>query len=289
MRYPLKVALKSLWLERWINLLSILSIGVGLFILGFVGFILYNVEGLTKGAPERLTITVFLKDEIPRTDIQRVIDSVKKRAFVKSVRFISKEEALEELKEALRESAYLVEGIDENPLFASLVIRLKGDGLNKKDLDAFLASLRKEKIVDEVIFGEEVMNKLLGVITNVKIGVVVVGLLFCVAIVFICYSTVKMLFYRRKEEVEIYKLLGATKGFIRSPFLFEGLLLGLGGGIIASIGNLLVSKFLEELSNPTLPFMRYVVMPEEIVILLPLIGMTLGVVGSAIALGKIRY
>jgi cell division transport system permease protein len=289
MKYSLKIAIKSLWHERWINLLSILSIAVGLFILGFVIFVLYNVEILTRGAPEKFTVTLFLKKDVTDTQVKGLLRKIKKNEIVKSVRYISKDEAFRELKHSLKDAAYILEGIDENPLFPSVEIKLKERSFDKDAIEKFIGSLRKDRRVDEVIYGQQLLGTIQEIYSSVKILSVIVGLLFCVAIAFVSYSTVKVLFYRRKEEIEVYKLLGATKGFIRSPFIFEGLLLGLLGGGLASLGNLTLFSILKGMSNPAVPVLKGVVLPEEILFSLPLAGLLLGLVGSAIALGKIKY
>ncbi len=289
MNYSLKIAIKSLWHEKWINLLSILSIAVGLFILGFVILVLYNVETLTRGAPEKFTVTLFLKKDVTDSKAKGLLRKIKKNEIVKSVKYISKAEAFEELKQSLKDAAYILEGIDENPLFPSMEIKLKEKSFDKDTIEKFIASLKKDKRVDEVIYGQQLLGTIHEIYRSVKILTIIVGLLFCMAIAFVCYSTVKILFYRKKEEIEVYKLLGATKGFIRSPFIFEGILVGMLGGILASAGNLVLFNLLKGMSNPSVPLLKGVILPEELILSLPLAGLLLGLVGSTIALGKIRY
>jgi len=108
-------------------------------------------------------------------------------------------------------------------------------------------------------------------------------------IIFVCYSTVKILFYRRAEEIETFKLLGATKGFIRTPFLIEGAVIGVCGGLLSLVGCfVLYYTFLLRLST-TMPVFKALLFPADLFLSLPVLGMLLGLVGAAIALGRLRY
>jgi cell division transport system permease protein len=108
-------------------------------------------------------------------------------------------------------------------------------------------------------------------------------------IIFVCYSTVKILFYRRTEEIETYKLLGATRSFIRLPFLIEGAFLGTAGGVAGLLGILSFNYLVLMRLSLSMPLIRKILFPTDLFLLLPFIGLFLGVTGAAIALGRIRY
>lgn len=289
MFYSAKVALKSLWFYRWINLLSILSIATGLFIYGIVLFSLYNLERATHRVPEKFTITVFLKDKTTEKQIQRLVDSLSKERIISRIRYISKDKALQELKESLADAAYVLEGLDENPLFPSLEIKLKEDAFNKQETELFIKRLKGLEIVEDVFYGEDIFTSIKSLYRNFRITALVLVVLFSIAVIFVSYSTVKILFFRRKEEIEIYKLLGATKGFIRGPFIFEGTFIGMLGGLIASGALFAIFRVLKGLGNPEIPIMRMLEMSPAILAIVPASGMVLGFIGSIIALGRLKY
>jgi cell division protein FtsX len=108
-------------------------------------------------------------------------------------------------------------------------------------------------------------------------------------IIFICYSTVKILFYRRKEEIETLKLLGATRGFIRTPFVIEGAVIGVVGGALSMVVVIAFYLTVFRQLSATLPIVRTVVFPGELFLPLPLIGLFLGITGSLIAMGRIKF
>jgi len=143
--------------------------------------------------------------------------------------------------------------------------------------------------VTEVNYGE----KFLSTLDTIKKGVKAIGLFFAVilstGIIFVCYSTVKILFYRRSEEIETFKLLGATKGFIRTPFLIEGAVIGACGGLLSLVGCFsLYYIFLLRLSM-TMPVFKAILFPVDLFLPLPVLGMLLGLAGAVIALGRLRY
>jgi len=108
-------------------------------------------------------------------------------------------------------------------------------------------------------------------------------------IVFVCYSTVKILFYRRKEEIETFKLLGATKGFIRTPFLIEGAVIGTAGGILGLLGIFAFYYLVILRLSVAMPIFKMILFPSDLFLPLPFIGMFLGITGAVIALGRLKY
>ena len=287
--YALKLAIQSLLREKWINLLSVMTIAAGLLIISISFFALYNIDIATKKLPEKFSLTVYLDKNLQRDELDSVIDAFRKKKAVLTVRYISKDEAMKELKSSLKNSDYILEGLEENPLPDSLEIRLKSDELGAATVQQFSAEALKIKGVSEVNYGE----KFLSTLETVKKGVKAIGLFFAVilstGIIFVCYSTVKILFYRRSEEIETFKLLGATKGFIRTPFLIEGAVIGACGGLLSLIGCFsLYYTFLLRLSI-TMPIFKAILFPANLFLPLPVLGMLLGLAGAVIALGRLRY
>jgi len=287
--YALKLAIQSLLREKWINLLSVMTIAAGLFIISVSFFALYNIDLATKKLPEKFSLTVYLDNRLQQDEIGPLMDSFRKKKAVLSVRYISKEEAMKELKSSLKNSDYILEGLEENPLPDSLEIRLKKDEVEAETAQQLAVEALKIKGVSEVEYGE----KFLSTLDAIKKGFKVIGLFFAAilstGIIFVCYSTVKILFYRRTEEIETFKLLGATKGFIRIPFLIEGAVIGTCGGLLSLAGCFsLYYTFLLRLSM-TMPVFKTILFPANLFLLLPVIGMLLGLTGAVIALGRLRY
>lgn len=287
--YALKLAIRSLLKEKWINLLSVLTIAAGLFIISISFLVLYNIDIATKKLPEKFSMTVYLDNSIQGDRLGPVMDSFKKRKTVLSVRYISKDEAIKELKSSLKSSDYILEGLEENPLPASLEIKLKNDDVSMETARQLAAEALKIKGVTEVDYGD----KFLSTLNTIKRGFKAIGLVFVTilstGIIFVCYSTVKILFYRRTEEIETFKLLGATKGFIRSPFLLEGTVIGACGGLLGLAGCFLFYYAFVMRLSINMPVFKALLFPADLFLSLPVIGMLLGITGAAIALGRLKY
>jgi cell division transport system permease protein len=289
MIYSLRLALKNLWHDKEINILATLTIGTCLFIFGLTLYSLYNVETTTKRLPERLSVTVFLSERIKPHQITLIERKLRKDPLIKEVQYISKEKALEELKRSMKDSAHLLEGLDENPLFPSLEIRLTKEGFDRKRVEGLIQWLKGIRGVEDVMYSEDILRSIHKIQTGFRIVSIGLLILISLAVIFICYSTVKILFFSRGSEIEIFKLLGATKGFIRTPFLTEGSAFGFIGGIIGSLGVYSVNSLIHSLTIADLPVFSRVQLPLEIVLLLPFAGLVLAIIGAKIAVGNIRY
>lgn len=287
--YSLRVAFQSLWRERWINLLSMLSIAMGMVIITTIIAAVYNIDLFTKNLPERFSVMAYLKDSVSENDSEAVIASIRKHGLVEKTKYISKADALKELRVSLKDADYILEGLGENPLPASIEIRLKKESIGPESVKQIASYIKKINGIDDVQYGEKFLDS----IHSFKMGIQTMGLILTIIMtagtIFICYSTVKILFYRRKEEIETLKLLGATRGFIRRPFLIEGGAIGISGGIISMVVALgfYFSVFIK--LSITVPIVRSIVILPETFLLLPATGLLLGIAGAFIAIGRIKY
>ncbi len=289
MVYSLKLALRSLWHEKWINLLSMVTIAMGLLVIAVVAASIYNINLFTKKLPEKFFIIAYLKDGLDEQQTQRLISSIKGQSFVEKVKYISKDDALKELKASLKDADYIVAGLDENPLPASVEIRLKKNAVGPQMVKTIADSLKKMEGIDDVQYGEKFLLSLHSIKSGTEtIGLILTGVMVS-GIIFICYSTVKILFYRRREEIETLKLLGATRGFIRTPFVIEGSVIGVAGGIISALIAFAFYYGIVYRLGATVPIMRVVVFPVEMLYSLPATGLFLGITGSLIAMGRIKF
>lgn len=289
MRYSIRAALQSLYRERWINLLSVLSMATSLLILAIASITLYNIDHFSKKLPERFSMVIYLKDDLSESERQDLLLTIKKNGLVAAVRYISKDEALKELRSSLKEADYILEGLKENPLPASIEVRLKKEAVSPDKVAMFVSSLRGIKGVEDVQYGEGFLLFLNSLKRGLETAGVVVTAIMVIATVFISYSTVKILFYRKKEEIEILKLLGATRGFIRIPFLIEGGVIGFTAGLISMIFLFLFYYLLFLRLGSTMPIINRVVLYPSMFAPIAVVGLFLGIIGALIAVGRIRY
>ena len=287
--YSFRLAAQSLYREKWINLLSVLTIASGLLVISVALLVAYNVNAATGKLPEKFALTVYLNDNLGREKIDALIGALKKKQSIAQVRFIPKDEAMKELKTMLKNANYVFEGLDENPLPDSLEIRLKREAVSPEEVKKLTGDIGRMQGVAEIDYGE----KFLAALHSVKSGVRTVGLsiitIIVAGIIFVCYSTVKILFYRRTEEIETFKLLGATRAFIRAPFIIEGGVIGMAGGLISLMSVYVLYYIVLTRMSSVVPLLSNILFPLDLFLLLPLYGLLLGVAGAVIAVGRLRY
>lgn len=285
--YYLKTALNSLKHDKWINLLCILTVGVSLLIVSFIYAFVYNVEVLSAKLPERFSIVAFFVKNASEADTQAFYKQLLKMPEVLDAKLISKEEAMKELKDTLKDRSIL-EGLDENPLSASVEIKLKKDYISNPEVSRIAKQLKQNKIIDDVVYAEKTAETIFSLKRTIENLTATLLISMLTGIIFVIYSTVKILFYRKKDEIEIMKLLGATPAFIRFPFLVEGGIIGLASGAVA--GVMLAGSYfaLTYRLHAIFPFIKTIILPFEVFLILPVVGLLLGVFGSAIAIGRIR-
>lgn len=287
--YPLHVALQSIWREKWINLLTVLAVATSLLIVTLMYFALFNIEQLTSSLPERFSISVYLKDGLSQEEVQALTAQIRKRQDVADVKYISKEQALEELKKSVSDIGAVLEGLQDNPLSSSLDVKLKQAYVSVASVRSISDNLKTLPGVDSVYNGEkiaETISQLKHAITN--IGLAVFSLI-AFGVIFVIYSSVKNLFYRKREDVEILKLLGASGAFIRLPFLMEGGTIGFVGGTLGMFGAYGCYYLLVTQLGELLPFVHSLIFPQEIAFALPLGGLFFGIFGALVAIGRIRF
>ncbi|MCX7913513.1 MAG: ABC transporter permease [Thermodesulfovibrionales bacterium] len=288
MSYTLRTVLKSIYREKWVNLLSVASIASSFFILLIIFLLVYNFHLATNRLPELFSVVVYLKDNISQEDVEKINNQLKERTEISEIRFFSKAQALQEFEKTVKGAAIILEGLDENPLSPYMEVKLKKEIVSMDAVSKISEDIKKIQGVDDVYFGEKIVETIYLLKKSSQIIGIFLFLTVSIVVVFISYSTVKILFYRKKNEIEILKLLGATNGFIRAPFLIEGVILGTVGGIFgASFTGILYFSFKYQFAT-IIPIVEGLVLPWQVIPLSVVLCSFLGAVGSIIAIGRIR-
>lgn len=288
MPYIIKSAFQSLYREKWINLLSMLSIASSFLILLITFLLVFNFHLATNRLPELFSLVIYLKDNVSKDETEKIISQLKQRNEVSGARYLSKADALIEFKKTVKGAGAILEGLDENPLSSYIEIKLKKDFVSRPSVEVISEDIKKIQGVDEVYFGEKIAETIYFLKKSSQAVSIFLFLVISVVVIFISYSTVKILFYRKKDEIEILKLLGATNGFIRAPFILEGGVIGSTGAILGAAGVVIIYILIKYKLSEVIPTFEGIVMPWVIMPLSILTGFMLGVIGSLIAIGKIR-
>lgn len=272
------------------NLITIGTIAIALSIFGVFLLIYVNLNAIFQKWSEAVHMTVYLKDDPTEEQVKTLEDSLKELKQVETVFFVSKEEALRIFQERLKGQESLLAGMTGNPLPASFEIKIKKRYQNVEGIKGLAALIGKFQEVDEIQYGQDWLESLAAVIGLLKLMGFFVGSLLFTALVFIISNTIKLTLYARKDELDIMKLVGATDGFIKGPFLMEGIFRGIVGsfcalGILYLVYTLFVSN-LQHSSHFLLKFLSLSFLSMDLIIGILIFGGLMGWCGSALTLRR---
>jgi cell division transport system permease protein len=212
---------------------AIVTIAIAMLILGGFLMALSNMTRLLMEWGEQIRVVVYLEDTMGETAVKDLRRELVGMAGISEVRLISKKQALEDFRSHLGGKSEILDGLTPNPLPSSLVVGLDPERRNSLFAARLAASIRGRRGVESVDYGRAWVESFERLIREMKWIIAGVGLLLGLGIVLIVSNTIRLALYTRREEVEIMDLVGATPGFIRSPFLVEGFLAGVCGAGLA--------------------------------------------------------
>jgi cell division transport system permease protein len=202
-----------------------------LILLGLVVFSVLMARNLTNYVKENLTVTVMLTDTIGNNEAHRLCRELYHRPYSHNIDYVSKEQALEEQSEVMGSDPSEFLGV--NPFVASLELQLKSEYANRDSLKWIAEDLRKIPYVTEVAYQEDLMDKVNSNLQKVSIVLLILaGLLLFVSYSLIS-NTVRLSVYSRRFLIHTMKLVGASWGFIRRPFMRDGMVVGILSGVLA--------------------------------------------------------
>lgn len=214
---------------------SLISIALVLFMLGMYAFLMTYTDKLLNHVKENIGFEVVIKSNAKEASIKSLKDELSKKNYVKSIEYISKEEATNRLKEDLGEDFLQWLGDVENPLLPSLDVRFVSDYANADSMAMVEKWLGDKTIVKEVIYQKGLTNSINANIKRVNLAMFIISLiLLSIAIVLISH-TIRLSVYSKRFVVRSMQLVGATEGFIMKPFLKTFMKQGLWAAIIALI------------------------------------------------------
>ncbi len=214
---------------------SLISIALVLFVLGMYAFLMAYTDKLLNHVKENIGFEVVIKSNAKESAIKSLKDEISKKNYVKSVEYISKEEATNRLKEDLGEDFLQWLGDVENPLLPSIDIRFISDYANSDSMAMVEKWIGSKSIVKEVIYQKGLTNTINANVRKVKFALFIISaILLFIAIVLISH-TIRLSVYSKRFIVRSMQLVGATEGFIMKPFLKTFMKQGLWAAIIALI------------------------------------------------------
>ncbi len=283
----LKEAFGSLRRNYFMTIAALVTVFLSIVVLGGVLVFVYTTDALLKEVEQKVEITVYLKtDPDPSAEeISAMQAEIKTWSEVKNSVFVSKDDALERLKEDFKDNPEVLDNLTGNPLPASFEISLA----DPQAVDVVAARFDGDPIVDEVSYGKEIADKIFSVTNQARNFLLIFIVLLGIVAILLISNTIRLSIFARKREVEIMKLVGATNWFIRWPFLIEGVFVGFVGAAAAAVVVLILNSFLVGKIRGGLPFMAVPLdaVPYALVALILLaVGVVIGAVGSGIGLRR---
>lgn len=290
--YCLNTALQNLKKNILINLTTTITITITFII--FVSFLLIvlNLSVFKTNWVDRLQVIFYFKENTTPAAMQKTKAFIAAQEEVDSIEFVSKDVALKKLKTSLKGQDGILEGLTENPLPASLEIKLKKDFLTLEGVERFVKEIEKIEFVEDIEYGQKWLERFITFLGALKIiGFSLGGFLFLFTL-FIISNTIKLMVYSRRDEIEIMKLVGATNLFIKFPFFIEGIIQGLIGAAFALFFIFLVSNLFMGSLIASLHFYlgsgEFVFLDKTFTFFIILLGAFLGFLGSLVSVNSLE-
>lgn len=212
-------------------LTSIISITLVLFMLGVLGLLILNAQRLSEYVKENIGFSIILKENVKEVDVillQKTLDAAE---YVKSTKYITKEQAAKELEEELGEN--FIEFLGYNPLLASIEVHLYADYANPDSIKIIEQDFQQYEQIKEVFYQKSLVSLVNENIRKISLIILIFsGLLFLIAIALI-NNTIRLSVYSKRFIINTMQLVGATRGFIRRPFLYRSVWQGIVAALLA--------------------------------------------------------
>lgn len=284
--YFWKETFYSLFRNKFMAVASVLTVTLSMFILGVFLCAVLNINHMATYLENQVEMTVYLKDGLNTEQVMAVGKKLKALPDLKEIKFTNKDQAMAEFKQRLGDQQGILDAINGNPLPSSYSTSFA----TPASLKNAVSIVTQYPEVDSVQYGQDIIEQLYKVAQVIRIGGIILIIFLAGAELFIISNTIRLTVFARRREIQIMKYVGATNGFIRWPFIFEGMIIGfIGSGLSAFILWEGYKVVLMEMAQaglvfipmiPLWPFIGYMT------VMLLAAGIIIGILGSTISLRK---
>lgn len=231
----------------------VLSIFLVLFLLGSLGMFVINTEKISNTFKENVPLTVYFKDEAKETEIEALQAQVLNQPYLKDLTFVHKDSAAIQHQETIGEN--FVHFLGYNPLQHSFDIHLNGAFVQKDSIKNIELTFKENPLVDDVIYDQELVILLNNNVERVTFWVLIISGVFTIISMLLINSSLRLSVYSNRFIIKTMQMVGATKAFIRKPFIWRSIKLGLIGSVLAIIAVLLLTSYVDK-HFPSLTLMQ---------------------------------
>ena len=287
--YNIRQALQQIFRNKGMSLASVFAITAMMLILGLFFIISVNVNVFTEVVRQDYDqVEVYLDDNVTESSAEQIMNTFKQTDGVSEVKYRSKEQAMQIMKERWGENGSLLNSLDSNPLPNSILVKVD----NLKAANNINAIAKRTTGVESTKYYKETVDKLTKVTSFLQIAMLVIMIFLVAVSVVVVSNTIKLTVFARAREISIMKYIGATNWFIRGPFLVEGIIIGIFSSLISSLAlyafyarvvDFMGVRVMTILSAPMVPA-GY--LASNLILIFLAVGIGIGSTGSIISMRK---
>jgi cell division transport system permease protein len=233
MSYVIREAFAAIRRAPVLTGLSAAMVALALFVVGLFTVVSYNMHEALTRIEERVEIVAFVRDGAALSEVLAAEEAILAMEEVRDVRYVSREQALEQARRDLPEFQEVFSGLDTNPLPASIEIELLPGFRDPESVARVAGVASLYPFIEDVLYGDDWVDRLFMLRRAGAVTTTILGIAFGAVAALIIATAIRIAIFARQDEIRIMRLVGATNGFIRRPFLLEGFMTGLVGGILA--------------------------------------------------------
>jgi cell division transport system permease protein len=289
--YAFQEAMTNIRMNKGLSAITVGTIAVSMTLFGIFLLTYINLQKAATGLGGKIKMVAYLKDIVTHQQAESLKKTIASYNEIERLSYIAKEEALSDFKKKLRDKKTILDGLGSNPLPASFIIEVKESFRTLDSMEGIARKIENIEGVEDVEYGREWIDRFETLMVFFKLGMMAVGGVLMVGLLFIISNTIKLSVYSRLDEIEIMKLVGATNRFIKGPFMIEGMIQGLIG---AAASILLLTVIYEIFMSRINPSLMIIFGLSDLSFIQPKImagmlisGIAMGFVGSVVSLGRI--
>tara|TARA_Y100000746_G_scaffold232796_1_gene251681 strand:+ start:6825 stop:7700 length:876 start_codon:yes stop_codon:yes gene_type:complete len=233
---------KKRLLSSYLSVIVIISIV--LFLFGVLGLSVISIKSVGNSFKEKLTVSIYLKDDIKNVEINQLKNSLIMSSYIKNIEFISKDEAAIFMEEEYGED--FIDDIGYNPLVNSIDINIKANYINNRTLDSISTKILEYKFVDDIIYDRDLISIMNKNLNKIAFWIFPASIIFTLIAFLIINSSIRLSVFSKRHTIKTMQMVGATKHFIRRPFIVQNIKLSLISSIIASIGLAILIAYINQ-------------------------------------------
>lgn len=222
----------------------VISISLVLFLLGLLGLLVLNTKKVADHFKEKIALTVYLKDTAKEVEVNQLKKSLALAEYTKSAEYVSKEQAAEEHSAALGED--FIGYLGDNPLQNSIDVYLNADFVTPEMIEEISAEISAKSFVDEVAYDKPLIALLNDNVKKISFWVLIISGIFTFIAILLINSSIRLAIYSKRFIIKTMQMVGATKSFIRNPFIWKSVRLGIIGALLAMVGMGVVLYYLNQ-------------------------------------------